>query len=151
MDLAALRQDQRTPRTITAIIAFLFILTLWNTITDFISHHTKIVVAQTTKITPLTNVADLHIFGIYTNQTQNLPATSLQLTLDGTVVVLGAPNESLALITGPGEPTKIYHVGETLPGNATITSIAKHEVIINDDGRLEKLLLPIDKLNNNPL
>lgn len=144
-----LRHDPRTPRALTAIIALLFILALWNTITDFISHHTKIIAAQhAEKITPLTHVADLHIFGIYINQTQNLPATQLQLTLDGTVVVLGAPNESLALITGPGEPTKVYHVGNALPGNATITSIAKHEVIINDNGQLQKLLLPIDKLNN---
>lgn len=148
MDLTTLQHDPRVPRAITAVIVLLFILTVWSTMTDFTVHHTKIVATQTAKITPLINMANLHIFGVHAAQTQNLPATQLQLTLEGTLVVLEAPNESLALITGPGEPTKVYHVGNALPGNATLTSIAKHEVIINDNGQLQKLLLPVNKLNN---
>jgi general secretion pathway protein C len=56
------------------------------------------------------------------------------------------PKQSRALIAAPNMPAKVYQVGDTLPGNATIERIAKEYVVINDNGTLEKLALPIKTL-----
>jgi hypothetical protein len=37
-------------------------------------------------------------------------------------------------------------VGDALPGNATITRIGKHDVVLEDNGTLEKLALPIETI-----
>lgn len=143
------RHDPRSPTILTAIISIMLIFTVWDMISDFIPQHKKITAAQTQPIQPLTQVANLHIFGVYSSTLQALPATRLTLTLEGTAVVLDAPTQSRALITA-NQITKVYQVGDTISSNATITHIAKHHVVINDNGALEKLSLPIETLDNTP-
>ena len=144
--LNQLRQDHRVPMVLTVIFAVLLLITVGNTLITLSMHHAKAALTQTQPIEPLANIADLHLFGVYSANLDNLPTSQLQLTLEGTVVSLEAPAQSYALITAPSQPTKVYKVGDTLPGNATVTRIAKHYVVLDDNGTLEKLALPIETI-----
>ncbi|GEM_PF-5509804 len=141
-----LRQDHRVPMVLTAFFAFLLLITIGNTVITLTAHHAKTALTKTQPIEPLPNIADLHLFGVYSANLDNLPSTQLQLTLEGTVVSNEAPAQSYAMISAPNQPTKVYKVGDTLPGNATITRIAKHYVVLDDNGTLEKLALPIETI-----
>lgn len=147
--LEQLRKDQRVPIVLTVLLALLLLMAVWDTINTIVQHHQKLA-AQKIMATPepLHNLANLHLFGVYANNLDNLPNTQLQFTLEGTVVYLAQPKQSRALIAAPHQPAKVYQVGDTLPGNATITRIAKHYVVIDDNGTLEKLALPINTLQN---
>lgn len=142
--LNQLRQDHRVPMVLTAFFAILLLMTIGNTVITLTAHHAKISRIKAQPVEPLANIADLHLFGVYSANLDNLPTTQLQLTLEGTVVSLEAPAQSYALITAPSQPAKVYKVGDTLPGNATVTRIAKHYVVLDDNGTLEKLALPIE-------
>ncbi|PIZ04672.1 MAG: hypothetical protein COY58_02660 [Gammaproteobacteria bacterium CG_4_10_14_0_8_um_filter_38_16] len=150
LSLEQLRRDPRTPLILTGIIAIIFIFSAWGILSNVLTHQTKQIATPATPVHHIINVSNLHLFGVYINNLENLPTTQLQLTLSGTAVSLNAPAASRALITAPGQPTKVYQVGDTIPGNATITRIAKHYVVLNDNGTLEKLALPVDQLKNNP-
>jgi type II secretory pathway component PulC len=143
-----LQQEPRVPVALTALFGFLTLTTLVSTAITLTTHHTQVTaIKKSVSIQPLENIADLHLFGIYSANSSNLPLTSLQLTLEGTVVSLETPEQSYALITPSGHPTKVYRTGDTLPGNATISRIAKHYVVLNDNGALEKLALPIETIS----
>ena len=58
------------------------------------------------------------------------------------------PTQSRALISSPSAPAEVYQVGSSVPGNATVTRIAKHYVVLNYNGTLEKLALPIQTLTS---
>ena len=142
-------RDQRVPLMLAALFALLLFWAAWNFITSFATTHRNITATlSTSKPAHLHNLADLHLLGVYGDNLENLPNTQLQFTLEGTVVVLEIPAQSRALITAPNQPTKVYQVGDTLPGNAIITRIAKHYVVLNDNGTLEKLVLPIKMISN---
>lgn len=144
--LNQLRQDHRVPMVLTAFFAILLLMTVGNTIITLTAHHAKAALTKTQPIEPLANIADLHLFGVYSANLDNVPTTQLQLTLEGTVVSIEAPAQSYAMITAPNQSAKVYKVGDTLPGNATVTRIAKHYVVLDDNGTLEKLALPIETI-----
>ena len=144
--LNQLRQDHRVPIALTVLFVIFALITVTHTAITLTTHHTKIMATRTQPVTPLQNIADLHLFGIYSANLDNLPATQLQLTLAGTVVSLESPQQSYALITAPNQPTKVYRTGDTVSGNATVSRIAKHYVVLDDNGSLEKLTLPIETI-----
>ncbi|OGT43512.1 MAG: hypothetical protein A3F13_00220 [Gammaproteobacteria bacterium RIFCSPHIGHO2_12_FULL_40_19] len=147
--LEQLRKDDRVPIVLTVLFALLLLLAIWESISTITQHHQKITALKTMAPTvPLQNLANLHLFGVYASNLENLPTTQLQFTLEGTIVFLDVPTESRALIASPNTPAKVYKVGDILPGNATITRIAKHYVVVDDNGILEKLVLPIHALQS---
>ena len=148
--LDQLRRDHRVPITLTALFALLLLWAVSDFIGTFTAHNLNMTAIKTT-IAPehLQNLADLHLFGVYASNLDALPTTQLQLTLEGTIVILEAPAQSRALIASPNAPTKVYQVGDALPGNATITRIAKQYVVVDDNGMLEKLVLPIQTVTNS--
>lgn len=141
------RTDHRVPMVVAIFFAAGLLIALWQFIHDF-SHHVIKSANIVMRPTPsLPNIADLHLFGIYNESTTDLPITQLQLSLVGTIVMMHAPNESRALIAAPSGPTKVYQVGSTVPGNATVSHIEKNYVVLNSNGGLQKLMLPIEKLS----
>lgn len=145
--LERLRKDQRVPIALTVLFALLLLMAVWDCISTIAQHHRTVAVQKI--VAPpehLHNLANLHLFGVYANNLDSLPNTQLQFTLEGTIVFLEMPKQSRALIAAPSVPAKVYQVGDTLPGNATITRIAKEYVVIDDNGTLEKLALPINTL-----
>lgn len=148
--LEQLHKDHRVPVVLAALLALLLLLAIWNCFHTITQHHRT---TTTKKITAppehLQNLANLHLFGVYASNLDSLPNTQLQFTLEGTVVSSDFPKQSRALIAAPNTPTKVYQVGDILSGNATITRIAKQYVVLDDNGALEKLALPINELQND--
>lgn len=94
----------------------------------------------------LPNIADSHLFGLYSNNPNQLPETSLQLQLQGTLFSSAAA-DSRAIIAQSGGQPKVYEIGQTVPGGATIKAIEQKQIILNYNNQLELLRLPVPKLN----
>ncbi len=91
-----------------------------------------------------------HLFGNAEQQphpaprvAQPLPETRLNLTLRGIVSSSDAHSGGAIIASGNGQEV-YYSVGSTLPGGATLQSIFKDHVVLERNGRLEKLKLPRD-------
>lgn len=143
-----LRKDPRVPMAITVLLCLLLVISVFQLAFTLKGHHALISAAKAAQPTqPLYSLATLHMLGVYPASLAELPTTQLPFVLEGTIVVLDAPMQSHALISYSSQPTKLYQTGDTLPANVTITRIARHYVVIDDHGTLEKIPLPIQQLN----
>jgi general secretion pathway protein C len=68
-------------------------------------------------------------------------AASQALSLRGVIVAVPA-SASTALIADAGGQPRAYAVGESLPGGATLESVAADHVVLNAGGRRERLDFP---------
>ena len=66
------------------------------------------------------------------------PKTNLQLELHG-VFVAAKEENSTAIISEKRKDSKLYQVGDKLPGNATLAAVYEDRVLLNRQGRLEAL------------
>lgn len=106
------------------------------------------------QVQPLPNIAAWHLFGFYqppvtlvnSQNIGSLPTTRLQLKLIG-LFTDSNPKLSKALISAEGQPAKSYGVGDNVPGGATVYEILADRVILQQDGQLERLDLPIKPLH----
>lgn len=69
------------------------------------------------------------------------PKTQLQLELQG-VFVAGKEENSTAIIAERMREAKLYHIGDKLPGNATLAGVYPDRVLLNTMGRIEALYFP---------
>ncbi|GAA5523544.1 hypothetical protein Maes01_00092 [Microbulbifer aestuariivivens] len=71
----------------------------------------------------------------------NIPITQLNLVLSG---VLDSSNENRAsaLVAERGKPAQRLFVGERLPGGAELYSVATDHIILQRNGKMEKLTYP---------
>ena len=77
-------------------------------------------------------------------QSQNpgdAPQTSLPLVLTG-IMAGDDPKYGLAILGQSAQSTKVFAVGDNLPGGAKLQSVYSDYVMIDRGGRLEKLVLP---------
>lgn len=74
-------------------------------------------------------------------ETDDLPETNLRLILRG-VMAGEAHTRNNALVEGPDKKTDLYHVGEVLPGNATLRNVHRRRIVIERNGALETLHFP---------
>lgn len=92
-------------------------------------------------------IPNAHLFGqSFTNGA--VPLTNLQLQVTGIVKVNGelTSSASKAYISIAGQTSKIFQVGDSLPHGVKVYEITPDTVILQNDGRLEKLPLPREKL-----
>ena len=143
-----LRKDARIPLFIIAVLGLLIIYCLWQMVMTFTSSQQlpsftngTALIAHTTQ-----NIPTLHLFGQYNQTLKDLPQTSLQLDLEGISLAVTPGGISRAIIATPNQPTKIYKVGDSVPGGAIIRHIFRDRVILDDNGRLESLKLPVPKI-----
>ena len=73
--------------------------------------------------------------------TENLPETNLKLILRGVLAAEGNFAGS-ALVEDDRNSTDAYLIGDTLPGNATLSSVHPRRIIIERSGKLENLYFP---------
>lgn len=134
---------------IPLIVAGLFvILSAWmiyDWILSFKLAPPQVAPVQVQPAAPIPQIANLHLFGIQ-EQVAAIPISQLHLTLQGTVVDAFDESKSHALIMSPGEPTKVYTVGEYVPGNAKVAKIESYAVILDNAGQLQRLNLPLKTL-----
>lgn len=93
----------------------------------------------------IATLPNMHLFG---QSDMTVPITNLRLQVTGIVKRLEEKDNefSKAYISIADQPSKIYQIGDSLPYGVKVHAITPDAVILENDGRLEKLLLPREKL-----
>ena len=130
-----------------------------NTQTQFVTNQNKINTKQ--KINYGKLIANQHLFGQIkkvvkpkkeTNKTTPkkvvAPPVKLNLKLHG--VVAYQSKSGFALISLNGGEQKVFGKGDKLGKGATVKEIHPKKVLINNNGTVEELLLPVNKVSNKP-
>ena len=97
-----------------------------------------------------TDIAAQHFFGLYVQDYAHLPITTLPLNLQGTIINQDDAHDSTAIISISNAPAKLFSIHASLNGLAKIIAIHHQYCVLDHDGRLEKLTIPIPALINNP-
>jgi type II secretory pathway component PulC len=97
-------------------------------------------------------IPEEHIFGKSFSKTGTVPITNLGLRVTGIVKTDtdDRSSTSRAYISIAGAPSKIYQAGDSLPYGVKVYDITSDAVILENDGHLEKLPLPRNKLQFKP-
>jgi hypothetical protein len=101
----------------------------------------------------INSLPEKHLFGQAFSRTDGMPISNLQLRVTGIVKVNTETGKevSKAYISISNQPAKIFEVGDTLPYGVKVYSITPDAVVLENDGHLEKLPLPREKLQFKPL
>lgn len=142
-------ENNKVPLALTTLFALFLLLSIIGTITRFhLPASTQTLTAPTISA-PTTrsgDIANFHLFGQYQDNINLLPQTTLQLTLEGIALAVTPDEKSRAIISSNGS-SKIYTVGQEVPGGATIKAINRTQVILEQNRQLTSLKLPIPKLD----
>ncbi len=96
------------------------------------------------------NLAQQHLFGLFSDNFDDLPETTLQLTLQGTGVDAKDPKVSSAIISSPSQKAQMFHIGDDVPGGAEVKDILFDRIVIDNNGELQKLSMKYPHLTNQP-
>jgi len=100
--------------------------------------------AAHSRLVDLAAITNAHLFGAAPTLKQdgaNAPQTSMPLVLTG-IIAGNDPQNGLAILGPSAQATKVYAVGDNVPGGAKLHSVYSDRVVIDRDGRLESLSLP---------
>jgi general secretion pathway protein C len=92
-------------------------------------------------------IANNHLFGNAQAQPKavgdaaNAPQTSIPLVLTG-IMAADDPQAGLAILGENAASSKVYAVGDTVPGGVKLHSVLSDKVILDRNGSLESLMLP---------
>src|SRR5690348_1134979 len=90
-------------------------------------------------------ITNTHLFGVAPVAAgpgnANAPQTNMPLVLTG-VVAANDPHDGLAILGPSVAATKVYAVGDNIPGGARLHAVLSDHVLLERDGRLETLGLP---------
>ncbi len=145
-----LRKDARLPLLITAAMGLFILYLLWQLAVIFFGNHdsrTESSLGAPVVALSSPDIAQFHLFGKY-NQSVDVPHTPLPLNLEGIALSVNGAEPSRVLIASPGLPAKIYTVGDTVPGGLLIRQISRDHVILDHNGRLESLYLPVPNVSS---
>ncbi|HEV2271698.1 MAG TPA: type II secretion system protein GspC [Steroidobacteraceae bacterium] len=104
---------------------------------------------------PTVNIAAItntHLFGtapVAAGNGANAPQTNMPLVLTG-VIAANDPRDGLAILGPSSAATKVYAVGDNIPGGARLHAVMSDHVLLERDGRLEALALPHQLAGNAP-
>ena len=149
LKLQELLYHRRVAESVAILITLLLLLTLYQKTKFFFQASLKAEnVFQPQQIEKLPNIAKMHLFGDYgVIEAQLLPKTNLDLVLEG---VLYGGDFPEVIITAPNEKAKIYRVGQSVPGGATIKKILPKGVILEQNEKNALLPLKTMKLKFAP-
>ena len=135
-----------------ALLCFTFFYALWQWRADWHlthgeTHPTLLTTTGDTAATLIAAIPNEHLFG-KSFSGGNVPITNLQLRVTGIVKQNTEQNHgySKAYISMSGQPSKIYQAGDNLAYGVKVYDITPDTVILENDGHLEKLPLPREKL-----
>ncbi len=130
------------------------------TISAFSSNDTSSLTKPKTKINYGKRIADQHIFGeikikpiaavakpVEVKKDVVAP-TKLNLKLHG--IVAYKSKEGFALISASNGPQKVYSKGESIQEGVTVSDILPEKVVLDNRGKTEELLLPVNKAVSSP-
>lgn len=141
------RQDARIPLLIAAFLLLWIIINasqMINTLMD-VDVNTPSATHSSSHSAPAPRASQWHLFGRY-DSSLHAPQTRLPLVLQG-IALASSGGHSRALIASSNGPTKVYQVGQSLSDGAIIHKILRDRVLLDDQGHLESLMLPIPKLH----
>jgi general secretion pathway protein C len=109
---------------------------------------------QRTPLVDIAAVTNTHLFGVAPTPAgagngANAPQTSMPLVLTG-VIAANDPRNGLAILGPSVASTKVYAVGDNIPGGARLHSVLSDHVLLERDGHLEALTLPHQIAGNTP-
>lgn len=112
-------------------------------------------VASTPAAVPVQSVGKWHLFGnpqtiAVLQQMRNAPATTLKLTLRGTLAMDDA-HEGIAMIEDEHGGERAYKVGEVVGSNAKLVAVYADHVVLDHEGVAETLNLPRAEQHAPPL
>ncbi len=98
---------------------------------------------QANKAALIDDLPEQHLFGQGLTPMGEMPISNLQLRVMGISKGMGENSAtSKALIAIAGGSSKVYRIGDALPDGVKIYAIAADAVVLENEGRLEKLPLP---------
>jgi general secretion pathway protein C len=100
--------------------------------------------APTARTVDLATLDNGHLFGVAPPalvNDANAPLTNMPLILTG-IIASTDPKDGLAIIGTSATNTKIYPVGERVPGNARVHAVYTDRVLLERNGAIEALTLP---------
>jgi general secretion pathway protein C len=89
-------------------------------------------------------ITNSHLFGtapVAAGNGANAPQTNMPLVLTG-VIAANDPRNGLAILGPSSAATKVYAVGDNIPGGARLHAVMSDHVLLERDGSLEALALP---------
>jgi general secretion pathway protein C len=112
-------------------------------------------VAAAAATVPVQSIAKWHIFGnpqtvALMQQMHNAPATTLKLTLRGTLAMDDA-HDGIAMIEDEHGGERAYKVGEVVGSNAKLAAVYADHVVLDHEGVAETLNLPRAEQHTPPL
>ncbi|MGH8091312.1 MAG: type II secretion system protein GspC [Rudaea sp.] len=112
-------------------------------------------VASAPAAVPVQSVGKWHLFGnpqtiAVLQQMRNAPATTLKLTLRGTLAMDDA-HEGIAMIEDEHGGERAYKVGEVVGSNAKLAAVYADHVVLDHEGVAETLNLPRAEQHAPPL
>lgn len=135
-----------------ALICLTLVYAFWQWHSDWVLVHQTTTIPSVTRSDEaadmIASIPSEHIFGKAFSKGGEVPITNLQLRVTGIVKVDAEDGIefSKAYISISGQPSKIYQIGDSLPYGVKVYSISADAVILENDGHLEKLPLPREKL-----
>ncbi|MGA9368675.1 MAG: type II secretion system protein GspC [Steroidobacteraceae bacterium] len=97
-------------------------------------------------------ITSTHLFGeapVAASNGENAPQTNMPLVLTG-VIAANNPNDGLAILGPSAAATKVYAVGDNIPGGARLHAVLSDHVLLDRGGILETLALPRQIMGNAP-
>jgi general secretion pathway protein C len=95
-------------------------------------------------------ISQAHLFGAPPRPSgENAPETRMPLVLTG-IMAGNHPQAGLAILGPNPQSTKVYAVGDNLPGGARLHLVYADRIVIDRNGELESLTLPRKSANNAP-
>lgn len=90
-------------------------------------------------------IVSAHLFGIAAQGAEPLsgdaPQTRLPLVLTG-VIAGRTPERGMAILGPSPQSARVYAVGDSIPGGATLAAVLARKVLLRQDGALRSLALP---------
>ncbi|MDF1655590.1 MAG: type II secretion system protein N [Coxiellaceae bacterium] len=143
------RYKNQLPWLVAAVLILITLITLLSDISYF-RFDLPAAVTTAQNLNRPVNLADEHIFGLFSDDFDDLPETQLQLTLQGTGVDNKNTSASIAIISSPSQKARLFHIGDDVPGDAEIRDILFDRIVINNNGELQKLSMHVPALKNQP-
>ena len=97
-------------------------------------------IAVNKKNSDFTDLQSAHLFGTAFNADE-MPISNLQVHISGIVIGIGDRSQGKAYIASLGSKEKIYLAGDLLAPGTKVYQIVKDGVILENHGKLEKILL----------
>lgn len=89
---------------------------------------------------------ELHVFGKPVAKVSDVPISSLEFHVTGIAKVMEHANSSKAYISVSNQSSKVFHVGDTVSFGVRLYDVTDDAVVLENNGKLEKLPLQRNKL-----